>query len=92
MALFIFPMIQPSYKEFCRLAKDGNLIPVYQELLMDLETPCPFSNAWSAIGMLFCLKVSKAASAGRAIHFWELGHTVFSSPAASTWKSSSTAK
>jgi anthranilate synthase component 1 len=42
MALFIFPMIQPSYKEFCRLAKDGNLIPVYQELLMDLETPLSF--------------------------------------------------
>lgn len=35
-------MIQPSYKEFCRLAKQGNLIPVYQELLMDLETPLSF--------------------------------------------------
>src|SRR5512145_164024 len=35
-------MIQPSYKEFCRLAKVGNLIPVYQELLMDLETPLSF--------------------------------------------------
>jgi anthranilate synthase component I len=35
-------MIQPTYKEFCRLAKQGNLIPVYQELLMDLETPLSF--------------------------------------------------
>jgi anthranilate synthase component I len=35
-------MIQPSYKEFCRLAAEGNLIPVYQELLMDLETPLSF--------------------------------------------------
>ena len=35
-------MIQPSYKEFCRLAKQGNLIPVFQELLMDLETPLSF--------------------------------------------------
>jgi anthranilate synthase component I len=35
-------MIQPSYKEFCNLAKQGNLIPVYQELLMDLETPLSF--------------------------------------------------
>jgi anthranilate synthase component 1 len=35
-------MIQPSYKEFCQLAKRGNLIPVYQELLMDLETPLSF--------------------------------------------------
>jgi anthranilate synthase component 1 len=35
-------MIYPSYKEFCRLAEQGNLIPVYQELLMDLETPLSF--------------------------------------------------
>jgi anthranilate synthase component 1 len=35
-------MIQPSYREFCQLAKQGNLIPVYQELLMDLETPLSF--------------------------------------------------
>src|SRR5512143_456743 len=44
MALFIFAaeMIQPTFKEFCNLAKQGNLIPVYQELLMDLETPLSF--------------------------------------------------
>ena len=35
-------MIQPTFKEFCRLAKQGNLIPLYQELLMDLETPLSF--------------------------------------------------
>ncbi len=35
-------MIQPSVKDFTRLAKQGNLIPVYQELLMDLETPLSF--------------------------------------------------
>src|SRR6201988_5213504 len=35
-------MIQPSLKDFCHLAKQGNLIPVYQELLMDLETPPSF--------------------------------------------------
>jgi len=35
-------MIQPTYKAFCQLAKQGNLIPVYQELLMDLETPLSF--------------------------------------------------
>jgi anthranilate synthase component 1 len=35
-------MIQPSFKEFRRLAEQGNLIPVYQELLMDLETPLSF--------------------------------------------------
>jgi anthranilate synthase component I len=35
-------MIQPSFKEFCQFARQGNLIPVYQELLMDLETPLSF--------------------------------------------------
>ena len=35
-------MIQPTFKEFCRLAEQGNLIPLYQELLMDLETPLSF--------------------------------------------------
>ncbi|MGH7773450.1 MAG: anthranilate synthase component I, partial [Candidatus Binatia bacterium] len=35
-------MIQPSFEEFSRLAKQGNLIPIYQELLMDLETPLSF--------------------------------------------------
>src|SRR6478736_1951662 len=43
MALFVFKrMIQPSFKEFCQLAKRGNLVPIYQELLMDLETPLSF--------------------------------------------------
>ena len=43
MALFIWEtMIRPTFKEFCRFAEQGNLIPVYQELLMDLETPLSF--------------------------------------------------
>ncbi|HXM16999.1 MAG TPA: hypothetical protein VN933_17265, partial [Candidatus Eremiobacteraceae bacterium] len=32
-------MIQPSFKEFQRLAKQGNLIPVYDVLPADLLTP-----------------------------------------------------
>ena len=35
-------MLHPSFEEFSRLAERGNLIPVYQELLMDLETPLSF--------------------------------------------------
>jgi anthranilate synthase component 1 len=35
-------MIHPNFDEFARLAEQGNLIPVYQELLMDLETPLSF--------------------------------------------------
>jgi len=29
----------PDFKEFCALAKQGNLIPVYREVLADFETP-----------------------------------------------------
>jgi anthranilate synthase component I len=35
-------MLHPTFEEFARLATQGNLIPVYQELLMDLETPLSF--------------------------------------------------
>ncbi|MBI4525871.1 MAG: anthranilate synthase component I [Deltaproteobacteria bacterium] len=35
-------MIRPPFKEFVRLAAQGNLIPVYQEILMDMETPLSF--------------------------------------------------
>ena len=31
--------IVPTYEAFCRKAEEGNLIPVYQEILADLETP-----------------------------------------------------
>ncbi len=32
-------MIYPDFKEFKKLSKRGNIIPVYKELLADLETP-----------------------------------------------------
>ncbi|MEA3362826.1 MAG: anthranilate synthase component I [Thermodesulfobacteriota bacterium] len=32
-------MYLPTEKEFCRLAQQGNLIPVYREILADMETP-----------------------------------------------------
>lgn len=32
-------MFYPSEKEFVRLAKKGNLIPVYKEIVADMETP-----------------------------------------------------
>ena len=31
--------IVPSFKKFCELARQGNLIPVWAEVLADLETP-----------------------------------------------------
>ncbi len=32
-------MITPTFQEFEKLSREGNLIPVYQEILADLETP-----------------------------------------------------
>lgn len=32
-------MYFPSEKDFCRLAAQGNLVPVYREILADMETP-----------------------------------------------------
>ncbi len=32
-------MIHPDFKEFKKLAQKGNVIPVYREILADLETP-----------------------------------------------------
>ncbi|MFQ5444972.1 MAG: anthranilate synthase component I, partial [Nitrospinales bacterium] len=32
-------MFRPSLKEFEKLAKQGNLVPVYKEILADLDTP-----------------------------------------------------
>ena len=32
-------MLNPSFEEFSRKARDGNLIPVYREILADMETP-----------------------------------------------------
>ena len=32
-------MIQPDYRTFCRLARQGNLVPVYDTVTTDLLTP-----------------------------------------------------
>ena len=32
-------MIQPDFKAFCRLARQGNLVPVYETITTDLVTP-----------------------------------------------------
>lgn len=40
-------MFKPSLEEFKKLAKSGNLIPVYKEILADLDTPV---SAYMKIG------------------------------------------
>lgn len=41
-------MFCPSFSQFKRLAKKGNLLPVYKEILADMETPV---SAFTKIGM-----------------------------------------
>ena len=40
-------MFKPSLEEFKELSKSGNLIPVYKEILADLDTPV---SAYMKIG------------------------------------------
>ncbi len=32
-------MYKPNFEEFCKLADEGNLIPVYRDILSDIDTP-----------------------------------------------------
>ncbi len=32
-------MVFPDFNEFCRLSQDGNLVPVYREIMADMDTP-----------------------------------------------------
>lgn len=32
-------MVFPDFTEFCRLAEQGNLVPVYREIMADMDTP-----------------------------------------------------
>jgi len=41
-------MFDPSFTQFKRLAKNGNLVPVYKEILADMETPV---SAFTKVGM-----------------------------------------
>ena len=35
----MLPVVSPNFEEFTRLSTQGNLVPVYSEVLADLETP-----------------------------------------------------
>ncbi len=47
-------MFQPDFKEFKKKTKEGNLIPVYREILADLDTPLSaFLKLKGKTGFLF---------------------------------------
>ena len=66
-------MIQPTFKEFSRLAKQGNLIPVYQELLMDLETPLSFFKRLERDRYSFLLESVEGSERWARYSFLEIG-------------------
>src|ERR1700687_2112260 len=49
-------MITPSKEEFLKLAEQGNLIPVYYEVLADAETPVSAYQKLRKMGPSFLLE------------------------------------
>ena len=48
--------IFPSFREFIKLAKDGNLVPVYADLMADFETPVSVYSKLNRSGSAFLLE------------------------------------
>lgn len=46
----------PTQEEFCALAKDGNLVPVYADLMADFETPVSVYAKLRALGPAYLLE------------------------------------
>jgi len=61
-------MYQPKFTDFEAFAQRGNLIPVYREILADVETPVSVLKNCSTETMSICWKASKAGKNGDAIH------------------------
>jgi len=49
-------MLQPAYNDFCQMANEGNLIPVYREYLADMETPVSAFSRFVAEDYAFLLE------------------------------------
>ena len=49
-------MYRPSKKEFIKLSKKGNLIPVYRDILTDFETPLSAFRKIDKSGYSFLLE------------------------------------
>ena len=72
----------PHLEEFKQKAKSGNLIPVYKEILADLDTPVSAYMKISKGNILFYWKVLRGEKNGRVIAFWVAIHRLWSLPKA----------
>src|SRR5881396_3123082 len=55
------PCYTPDFKRFCALAKCGNLIPIFREVLADFETPV---SAFAKIDMGPCAYLLESVQGG----------------------------
>ncbi len=80
-------MYQPDFKEFCRLARKGNVVPVYRQLLSDTLTPVlAFSRVAPKKGHAFLLE--SVIGGEKIARFSFLGcepHLIFSARGNRTW-------
>ena len=65
-------MLNPSFEDFKALAARGNVVPVYRELLADMETPVSVFRKLDAaedkaVGKLGSLRPWKKAKADRTV-------------------------
>ena len=54
-------LLQPSLEEFRALAEQGNLIPVYTDLVADVETPVSAFQKLDRGGSCFLLESAEAS-------------------------------
>jgi len=62
-------MIFPDFTGFARLAAHGNLVPVYREIMADMDTPVTAFHKIDDGRHSFYWKVSRGGRNGAAIHF-----------------------
>ena len=60
----------PDFESFTRLAGEGNLIPVYKEILADTETPVTALMKLADRPHLFLLESIEGGRNGRATVSW----------------------
>ncbi len=85
-------MFRPSLEEFKQKAKKGNLIPVYREILADMETPVSSFLKIDDGRHSFLLESVEGGENGPAILFLGAGLQSSSGPLAAGQRSYGTAR
>jgi len=70
-------MYYPDFDTFIKCADQGNLIPVYREILADIDTPVSALMKLGSKSMSFFLRVLRAAKNGEDTPSWERTPALF---------------